>query len=67
MNLQSIKMQIEKMICLKHDTHPKVTIKGSELLLDCCCDDFKNKVQKQTEKLIAKAIEKNALDMFKNL
>lgn len=69
MNLQPVKMRLQRMMCRKHHKHPEVSIVGDEIKMKCCCEEFKTELIKQSQSLIAKAakddIQKRLQSIFK--
>ncbi len=65
MNLYPIKQELQRMRCSIHNEHPEVTVRGERLEFKCCCDDFKNKLLKRSETLIAETSKNEILNQIK--
>ncbi|WP_448702784.1 hypothetical protein ACFGVR_10560 [Mucilaginibacter sp. AW1-3] len=49
---ESIKPNIEAMLCPLHDIHPVVDVLGNELQITCCCNRFHDLCRRQTEAML---------------
>ena len=69
MNLQPVKMGLQRMTCPEHHEHPEVTIVGDEIQLKCCCERFKATLVEESKSLLTKAakdeLEKQIKKIFK--
>ena len=67
MKLDSVKQSLERMTCCEHGKHPKVTIAGSSLKIECCCEAFRSEVNQKSKTLIAEQAKKEIGDKLKNI
>lgn len=69
MNLQPVKMSLQRMMCPEHHEHPEVKVVGDEIEIKCCCENFKAELVRQSKSLIAKSVkddlEKRLKSIFK--
>lgn len=69
MNLQPVKMSLQRMMCPEHHEHPEVKVVGDQIEIKCCCEKFKAELVKQSKSLIAKVakdeIERSIQSIFK--
>ena len=69
MNLQPVKMSLQRMMCPEHHEHPEVKVVGDQIEIKCCCEKFKAELVRQSESLIAKSVkddlEKRLKSIFK--
>ncbi len=65
--LKIVKQKLERKTCSVHFKNAKISISNDNLSMDCCCDDFRNKLAKELETETKKATEEIIKKMFKNL
>ncbi|OCX54673.1 hypothetical protein BEL04_10635 [Mucilaginibacter sp. PPCGB 2223] len=49
---ETIKPNIENLLCPDHDIHPIVDTLGDELQINCCCSKFHRLCRKQVEVIL---------------
>lgn len=67
MKLDSVKRSLEGMTCMTHGEHPKVSITGSSLNIECCCEAFRSELNERAKTLIAEQAKKEIGDKLKNI
>ena len=67
MKLDSVKQSLERMTCREHGKHPKITIAGGSLKIECCCEAFRSEVARKSDSLIKEQTDKEIRDKLKNM
>lgn len=62
---RTVKSTIERMSCPVHHEHPNVSFTSQGFSISCCCDEFKEHINSQAEKIVADAMEKHIETYFK--
>lgn len=65
MNLSPLKTQLERLTCNEHGTHPKVTLIKDGFNIECCCDNFKRKLNIEAQNLYGEMIKDEFKKAFK--
>lgn len=67
MKLDSVKQSLERMTCREHGKHPKVTIAGSSLKIECCCEAFRSEVARKSDSLVREQTDKEIRDKIRKI
>jgi len=64
LNLNNIKNDVQRLTCSVHDKHPTITIVGSNLNFECCCEKFKEICLEKSKKAFGNEIQKSVTESF---
>lgn len=64
---KSIKAELSRLSCPVHKKHPQISFTSQGFNVKCCCDDFRDTVNKKAEEVVRKATAKYITGMFKGL
>lgn len=67
MDLNKIARSLEREICHVHNKYPTATPEKDKISLNCCCDDFKDRLVNEMENEIRQAAENDIIKMFKRV
>ncbi len=66
-NMNEIKYSLERMRCPKCSEHPTISVVGDSLKISCCCETFKELLNKTAETEISKQTRQNIEKQLKNI
>jgi len=62
-----VKRKLESMRCPKCNEHPTATIIGNKIQLECCCDEFKQKLVTIAKETISEQLKTDISDEIRNI